>query len=745
MAEQRFQFVSPSAQRLQVGQTPQQQASGVGELRGSIMGGGAQGVRAVRGGITQQPELDQSTLNAFRALSNSIIDPYIERRQQQEYMEGARRQIEGEALKDIVDSQPWYSKIFGPSASVSGARTMASMQAVESFTSNIAADMDNLRQLTPEEFGAEVMSRMDQSADLGDAQTNVVVQTQLMESYGPLVRSHTKEHAKYVQEEMQAQFTGSLVTEARSLNQYMQGVVNGTVSEDDARIVISNAAGALQPIEGQTSESYWSGIEAATEEAMATGNFHFVNLVESQLFEYMPADQRLKFLNDRRKYERQVMSDRLISDHSIELAQLSAQSAEGLISPQETMNRINALNTRFSQQTGIDREMINASTAEGLITSNLRGLISEQKARARAAREEQEQLDLIAAKTDFMRTAFVTGQAQLAIDQGTDRSEMQSAAMGQVAQLQALGREEGTNVPSDAWAQVVVQAHTREGFKVDGVARRIQHGARASVGNSWNPNFESAYQDWLTIKNMPNGGRGVAADYAGEYNRQFEQYDSYVRSGTIDPAAAFELTFSDHPSRRAASTQSIEEYEDFLNSELKPGWFRRAFGEQELTDSSKAIVARTFAAVAPDIELSHPGLSVDDRAEMAFAMSKSSLDMVGGHAILQEPGRGIRMSNYIGRTQEETDLIFGEVLDDRYRASGVSNPSSVQVQSLVNHINDEGERVPAYMVGVWDDEGYKPIVITGEELMEQAAKPRRSNRPAPDSRSNFGPNPIPGM
>lgn len=725
MAEQRFQFISPASQRLQVGRTPEHRTTGVGELRGSVMGGGAQGVRAVRGGITQRAELDSTTLEAFQALSNGIIDPYIERRQQQEYMEGARRQIEGEALKDIVDSQPWYSKIFGPSASVSGARTMASMQAVEGFTNSIASDMGNLRQLTPEEFGAEVMNRMDQSADLGDTQTNVAVQAQLMESYGPLVRSHTKEHAKYVQEEMQAQFTGSLATEARSLGQYMQGVVNGTVSEDDARIVISNAAGALQPIEGQAPESYWSGVEVATEEAMATGNFHFVNLVESQLYEHMPAEQRVKFQNDRRKYERQVMSDRLISDHSVELAQLSAQSAEGLISPQETMNRINALNTRFSQQTGIDREMINASTAEGLITSNLRGLISEQKARAKAAREEQEKLDLIAAKTDFMRTAFATGQAQLAIDQGADRSEVQSAAMGQVAQLQALGREEGTNVPQDAWAQVVVQAHTREGFKVDGVARRIQHGARVSVGNSWNPAFESAYQDWKTIRNLPNGGRGVAADYAGEYNSQFEQYDQYLQAGTIDPASAFELTFSDHPSRQAASSESIEEYEDFLDSELQPGWFRRAFGEQELTDSSKAIVARTFAAVAGDIEQGNPGLSIEDRAEMAFAMSKSSLDIVNGHAIIQEANSGVRMSNYLGRTPEETSLIFDEVMQNKFSLSGVENPSSIQVQRLVDRTNEEGEKVPSYMMMVFDEGGFKPIVITGEELAEQALKPRR--------------------
>ena len=725
MAEQSFQFVSPNAQRVQVGQSPQQQASGVGELRGSVMGGGAQGVRAVRGGITQQPELDQSTLKAFQALSDSIIDPYIERRQQQEYMEGARRQIEGEALKDIVDSQPWYSKIFGPSASVSGARTMASMQAVESFTSNIASDMGNLRQLTPEEFGAEVMNRMDQSADLGDAQTNVAVQSQLMESYGPLVRSHTKEHAKYVQEEMQAQFTGSLTTEARSLGQYMQGVVNGTVSEDDARIVISNAAGALQPIEGQSPDSYWSGVEVAAEEAMATGNFHFVNLVESQLYEHMPAEQRVKFQNDRRKYERQTMSDRLVSDHSVELAQLSAQSAEGLISPQETLNRIKALNTRFSQQTGIDREMINASTAEGLITSNLRGLIKEQKSARSKAQDQQEELDLIAAKTNFMRTAFMTGSAQLAVDQGADRSEMQSAAIGQVNQLKSLGQQEGTNVSPNAWAQVITQAHTREGFKVDGVARRIQHGARVSTGNSWNPAFEASYQDWKTIRDIPGGGRGVAADYAGEFNSQFEQYDSYLQAGTIDPVSAFELTFSDHPSRQAASSESIEQYEDFLNQETHPSWFRKAFGEIELTDSSKAIVARTFAAVAGDIELGNPGLSVDDRAEMAMAMSKSRLEVVGGHAIIQDSNNSVRMSNYLEITPKETDLVFNELLDRKFSASGVENPSSIQVQRMADRTNEEGDKVPSYMMMVFDEGGFKPILITGEELLEQSKRPRR--------------------
>ncbi|WP_299311409.1 hypothetical protein, partial [uncultured Halomonas sp.] len=290
MAERRFQFMAPEAQRVQVQSSPEQRVRPVSQLRGSVQGGGVVGPTPVRANFDRSAaQFDSSTLDALRSMADNLIDPMVQRRQEELFYEGARKQIEGEKLQDIVQEQPWYSKIFGPSASVQGARTMAQMQAVENFATNMQRDMPRLRTLSGDEFQQEVMARISEAAELGDATSNVAVQTQLLESMGPLIRNHTAEHFSWVQEQMQEQFTGTLVSNARFMQSAVQGLTTGRMSEEDYGQVQANVAMALQPIEGQTPESYWAGVQVATEEAMATGNFHFVNVVEQTLYEHMPA------------------------------------------------------------------------------------------------------------------------------------------------------------------------------------------------------------------------------------------------------------------------------------------------------------------------------------------------------------------------------------------------------------------------------------------------------------------------
>lgn len=740
MTERRFQFMAPEAQRVQVQSSPEQRVRPASQLRGTVQGGGVGAPTPVRASFDRSAaQFDSSTLDALRAMGDALIDPIVQRRQEELFYEGARKQIEGEKLQDIVQEQPWYSKIFGPSASVQGARTMAQMQAVESFATNMQRDMSHLRTLSGDEFQQEVMRRISEVAELGDTATNVAVQSQLLESMAPLIRNHTAEHFSWVQEQMQEQFTGTLVSNARFMQSAVQGLATGRMSEEDYRQVQANTAMSLQPIEGQTPESYWAGVQVATEEAMASGNFHFVNVVEQALYEHMPAEQRVKFLNDRRKYEIQTAADMAVGEFSIDIAQLRAYSSEGQISPQGTWDRINEINRRFRAKTGLDRDLIDAGAAEGILTNNLKGIISEQRAASERARDFAEKQALLAQQTHQAQVSFLGGFAPSYVAQGGDRQLTQDAAWGAIQGLRAL-EAEGLK-PEGTWAAAVANAaNTDGGFVVRQLENTIKRGVNMTIGGDYSPAFEESYQLWRQIYEAP-GGENAAAAYAGDYAGQMEQYHRDRLSGFEDPAVAHAVNFRTAPSRAPAGTEQTKELFGWLqDNHTNPGVFRRIMGaSQPLNDSGQAVVAAAVADSVAALDRNLIGLSQEARFGRGFASARERIDIVGEHAYLRNPS-DIRVKDFLSVTDEEAGLIFNEVIQQRSRAVGVRSPESYQIIRL-RDVGRGDERQPAFVVRVYDDDGVPATFnFTGEELRNRITRTRRDPRVG-----DISPDNIPGI
>lgn len=731
--------MAPEAQRVQVQSSPEQRVRPVSQLRGSVQGGGVVGPTPVRANFDRSAaRFDSSTLDALRSMADNLIDPMVQRRQEELFYEGARKQIEGEKLQDIVQEQPWYSKIFGPSASVQGARTMAQMQAVENFATNMQRDMPRLRTLSGDEFQQEVMARISEAAELGDATSNVAVQTQLLESMGPLIRNHTAEHFSWVQEQMQEQFTGTLVSNARFMQSAVQGLTTGRMSEEDYGQVQANVAMALQPIEGQTPDSYWAGVQVATEEAMATGNFHFVNVVEQTLYEHMPADQRVKFLNDRRKYEIQTASDMAVGEFSIDLAQLRAYSSEGQISPQGTWDRINEINRRFRAKTGLNRDLIDAGAAEGILTNNLKGIISEQRAARAAAQDRAEEEALLAQQVHYAQMAFMGGFANSYVAQGGDRQLTQDAAWGAIQGMQAL---EGEGLkPEGSWAEVAATALNNDGFKITQLENTIQRGIRMTIGGDYSPAFEQSYQTWRQLYEAP-GGENAAAAYAGDYAGQMEQYHRDRLSGFEDPAVAHAANFRTAPSRTPAGQEQTKELFGWLqDNHTNPGIFSRIMGaSQPLNASGQAVVAAAVSDTVANLDRNLIGLSQEARFGRGFASARERLDIVGEHAYLRNPS-DVRVKDFLSVTDEEAGMIFNETIQEYSRRVGVRSPESYQIIRL-RDVGRGDSRQPAFVVRVYDEDGVPATFnFTGEELRSRLTRTRPDPRVGDASPTN-----IPGV
>src|SRR5262245_48675219 len=77
--------------------------------------------------------INGATVDALLKMGSDVLQPQIKAAAQQQFMEGVQRASTGEAVKDIVESQPWYTQVFGPSSAVAGARAYTVATQVAGF------------------------------------------------------------------------------------------------------------------------------------------------------------------------------------------------------------------------------------------------------------------------------------------------------------------------------------------------------------------------------------------------------------------------------------------------------------------------------------------------------------------------------------------------------------------------------------------------------------------------------------
>lgn len=708
MPDRRIQFTRPDSQRITIESSAEQSARPAQQLRGAVVGGGARGPIAVNPNSNREAARgDSSTLDALQAMGDALIRPAVERRQQEMFLEGARRQIEGEALADVVRDQPWYSRIFGPSATVQGARTLAQITKVEEFSTQLHADMPKLRALSSDEFQQELMHRI-RNTTVGDSTADAAVQASLLENFGPLVRSHTNEHIAYVQEQMQEQFTGALMSHSRTAYMAVQGLVTGHMSEKDYQQVMGGIASALQPLEGQTSESYWASIEAATTEAAALGNFHFVNVVQDTLYEHMPADMRVKFLDERRKRENETISDLSAGEYALMIANVKAYSAEGLVDAQSTWDNIQEVNRRFRAQTGIQRDIIDHTGAEGIITNNIRGIVKEQKAAAAAARTRAEKEQEHFTQVQTAQLAFLSGQLGSYIAQGGDRQLAQDAAFSTVMTLMEHDYD---------WASLVAEQVNQDGFVIDPLKNRMRYGVQASIGEEYSPAFESSYQQWLQLYNAP-GGRSAAAAYLGDdIGGAMERYHIDRIASGGDPTGPFVRNFAHHPTIRGADGAIAKEFAEYLRDNVtNPSWWQRTFHNAvPLHPSSAELVATTTSPYAATLNLP---LGTEERFNRSLALARPTLDIAGEYAY-RKPAGTASVKDYLGTDDVSAGMAFTRSVNNRLRRIGVVNPKYARF--TIDRVG-RGEE-PAWVIQVWSGGDFQSVTLTGEQLRKEFQSP----------------------
>lgn len=194
-------------------------------IRAGVIGGGTAGAGATKGqGVANQAP--SPGLALLTQVGDTIIGGALKQRQTEAYIQGMQRAMAGEAVTDIAKSEPWYSKLFGQSDTVEGARAYTADTVVQTTAAKMIDQMPELRKMAPQEATKYFTDGVN-NALTGDAATDLSIMQSLTRALPAVMRQQTKEHYGYQQETALAAQDASFKAHTDRLQSLGPSLANG--------------------------------------------------------------------------------------------------------------------------------------------------------------------------------------------------------------------------------------------------------------------------------------------------------------------------------------------------------------------------------------------------------------------------------------------------------------------------------------------------------------------------------------
>lgn len=136
---------------------------------------------------------------------------------------------------------------------------MAATTALTQAETQTLEDMQDLKQQSPDAFRSYLVSQASGIKSTGDPLVDATVQTKLAEQWGPLMKTHMREHIAWQQSDMLEKQVNLNVSQAAALAGKRKANEAGW-SDEDRTVAYQDAVAAAQPAAGQPKQSWSKGM-----------------------------------------------------------------------------------------------------------------------------------------------------------------------------------------------------------------------------------------------------------------------------------------------------------------------------------------------------------------------------------------------------------------------------------------------------------------------------------------------------
>lgn len=666
----------------------------------------AQGIQTRQGASDGQ---SARTMDALLKLGSDALAPHIKEAQTSQFLQGVQQAAGGQGLTEILEEQPWYSNIFGPSSAAMGARAYTTQAAVAKFGADMERQMPQLAKQGPEALVAAAQASV-KSMMTGDATADNAIMGAYVEQLQPLFKRQAKENYIYTQKQANAaQVTAwDTLFDAYQSRAKSAADPEGGTSQADMEAEAGRLIGAMQPFADQTDDSFQENIVNTLAGAARKGNFQAIKLMEREgVLKGLPPEKQGQLVQVFRTAGRAAL-DNAMPEFALDVAMLVNDTAQD---PRGYVDRMRALNAKAAERLGIDTkyaQLVPESSADNVIGNILRGQAAAAAVQATAAQKAAD------AAAEVARA-----NSQLGIPGGVAKGAAMGLFKDTVAEQAALAQWTRTSDPAKR-ASIL---NNRGAGKYDAIAADL----RAMGASSTDKDTLGVQQVAATYAALNEETKG--AYFSSDEQQFYDRYTSSVRAG-VPPEAAFLTARVAQPLARDMIPETEKtDVHSAIRAEAE-NRHENFFGWNTVDDQGLRIIE---GMIARDYRTNR-GLN-DVQTSVARSMTQAlnnGLEIVGKHAILgKQPGQQplttilSRGENNMGA--QEAAKRFETAMAAKAAAVGADVSRYVAIRSP----DVDGDA--RFLVEFTTKEGaVKTQVITGAELRTDPTKP--ALKPAPRSR-----------
>lgn len=318
---------------------------------------------------------------------NQLAAPALQRHKQQQVWDGFVAAREGMSLDEIDETQPWYTKVFGPTNFEIGAITYTTLDNSAKAEQDIVARMPELRKLPPEAMSRE-LNAVNQQLMTGNTYADALLQKNFMDRAGPVMDLYTKERVAWQQTELLNQRIGVVNSASGAYQQTMRGFARlGNSTPMEASVVqqqqqaLGTLVDAMIPSGTQTDASAKAVMVTGFKTMAANGEWYTINALRKLgVMNHLAADDREeleKFLDTQQTRARtQWESDPANRELLVKTNVLAAAGIGG----EPLVPYLDQVNNRWKADTGADNNYFDMTKEAGLLTQSTTGHLRAQEA-----------------------------------------------------------------------------------------------------------------------------------------------------------------------------------------------------------------------------------------------------------------------------------------------------------------------------------------------------------------------------
>lgn len=354
---------------------------------------GYQTVQSV-GGLSTYNEQGDKTAAALFGFAETMLKPVAQEVAARKFLEGQQRAASGEALTEIVNTQPWYSKIFGPSSAVEGARQYSLDAQAAKFDAAVQQAMPTLRNTSPDELPG-IIQEMSKGFQTGDPATDTQLGLRLTKVLPNLIQAHTREYYKAQQEHAYNQRFDAAQQNATSLQIVSQDPM---ASDDDKQLRQANFLQGFILPNGVDPESHKQFVATSLASLAESGQFHALGVaMQAGVTKVLPPEKRLQLERQLTQFKKGAARD-AIDGYTEQLVTIQAKAANNeFASGKEVLDAFNAINEDYAKRTGNDEPVVHRAMQASTVMTARQAYLAYQREVGKAVAAAQgpaEQLQL---------------------------------------------------------------------------------------------------------------------------------------------------------------------------------------------------------------------------------------------------------------------------------------------------------------------------------------------------------------